>query len=198
MSFNSPDNKYGVKQRILKELIHVISILSSDITRNLSGSIVANTVALNCLLQSRSIVESLINWMESFYQELRYAGQSSAKNTWLLVFSCVRGYFAELKKVRATAFEVFSHAGDDYMVAGVYLWTTFQSHRVSGEFISQNWREHASIAGIINYHIFSFTVPLSAHKLMQNEISTLKAKDNEHQVDVSRLVTQLTTLQARK
>lgn len=69
-SFNSPDNKSGVKQRIVKELNHVISILSSDITRNLSGSIVANTVAINCLLQSCSIVESLINWMESFYQEI--------------------------------------------------------------------------------------------------------------------------------
>ena len=65
-SFNSPDNKSSVKQIILKESNHVISSLSSDITRNLSGSIIAKTVAINCLLQSRSIVESLINWMEYF------------------------------------------------------------------------------------------------------------------------------------
>ena len=44
----------------------MISSLSLDITRNLSGSIIAKTVAINCLLQSRSIVESLINWMEYF------------------------------------------------------------------------------------------------------------------------------------
>ena len=104
----------------------------------------------------------------------------------------MRGYFAELRKVRAPASEAFSHTSD------AYLWTTLQSHRVSGDFTSQNRREHASIAGTINYHLFSFTVPLSAHKLMQDNISTLMVKDKEHQADVSRLVTQLTKLQARK
>ena len=122
--FNSSDNKSGVKQRILKEVNHVISRLSSDITRNLSRSIVAKTVALNCLLQSRFIVEFLINWMETFYQELQCAGQPSAKDTWLLVCFCVRGYFAELRKIRVSASEAFSHAGDDSVVAGAYIWAT--------------------------------------------------------------------------
>ena len=52
--------------------------------------------------------------------------------------------------------------------------------------------------GTINYHLFSFTVPLSAHKLMQDEIASLKAKDKERQAEVSRLVTQVTKLQAKK
>ena len=60
-SFNFPDNKSGVKKRILKELNYVISSLSSDITRTLSGSIVVKIIALNYLLQSLSIVEPLLN-----------------------------------------------------------------------------------------------------------------------------------------
>ena len=65
---------------------------------------------------------------------------------------------------------------------------------MSGEFTSQNWREHASIAGTINYHIFSFTVPVRAHKLMQDEISALKARDKERKTEVSRMVTKMTKL----
>ena len=69
---------------------------------------------------------------------------------------------------------------------------------MSGEFTSQNWREHASIAGTINYHLFRFTMPLSDHKLMQDEISTLRSRDKDRQVEVSRLLTQITKLQAKK
>ena len=57
------------------------------------------------------------------------------------LFVCVRGYFAELRKVRAPSSEAFSHAGEDSVVTGAYLWATLQSHRVSSEFTSQNWRE---------------------------------------------------------
>ena len=48
-SFNSPDNKNDAKQRIIKQLNHVISSLSSDTNRNIFGSILAKTVTLNCL-----------------------------------------------------------------------------------------------------------------------------------------------------
>ena len=104
--------------------------------------------------------------MESFCQGLQCTGLSSAKDAWLLVCSCVRGYFAELRKVRAPASEAFNHDDDDSMVAGTYLSATLQSQRVSGEFTSQNRREHASIAGTINDYFFSFTVPPNAHNLM--------------------------------
>ena len=65
----------------------------------------------------------------------------------------MRGYFVELRKARAPVSEDFSHASDDSVVAGAYLWATLQSHCMSDEFTSQNWREHVSIAIKINYHI---------------------------------------------
>ena len=72
----------------------------------------------------------------------------------------------ELRKVIDPASEAFSHAGNDSMVAGAYLWAALQSHRVLGDFTSQNWREYVSITGTINYHLLSFTMPLSTHQLM--------------------------------
>ena len=34
-------------------------------------------------------------------------------------------------------------------------------------FISVQWRSHSSIAGIVNYHVFKFMVPLSAHLVLK-------------------------------
>ena len=100
--------------------------------------------------------------------------------------------------MRAPASKTFSHASDDSVVAGAYHWSTLQSDRVSGDFTSQNWRDHTSTAGTISYHLFSFIVSLSTHKVMQDEISALRVRDKERQGEVSRLVTQITKLQYRK
>ena len=53
------------------------------------------------LVITRSTFDSLLTWMESFYQELQLGGQPTSKDTWLLVCSCVKCYFKELCKVRA-------------------------------------------------------------------------------------------------
>ena len=102
-NFNAPDNLSGVKQRILSKMNTVISRINAEIGQRLAGIIVANTVALNFLLKSQEAVLSLVSWMENFQQELSSAGQSSPKEAWLLVCSCVRGFFQQLEKVRAPA-----------------------------------------------------------------------------------------------
>ena len=74
---------------------------------------------------------SLVLWMENFQQEVSSAGQSSPKEVWLLVYSCVRRFFQRLKKVRVSA----AASSDDPVVqAGACLWAKAQSHRVCQEF----------------------------------------------------------------
>ena len=98
-NFNAPDNLSGVKQRILSKMNTVISRINAEIGQRLAGNIVANTVALFFLLKSQEAVLSLVSWMENFQQELSSAGQSSPKEAWLLVCSCVRGFFQQLEKL---------------------------------------------------------------------------------------------------
>ena len=55
------------------------------------------------LVTSRSVIESLLSWIEYFYLELQAGGRSWPQDEWLLVCIYVRYYFKELKKVRVPA-----------------------------------------------------------------------------------------------
>ena len=71
--------------------------------------------------------------------------------------------------------------------AGSYLWAMAQAHRVPAEFIQHQWREYPSITGVINYHLFRFMVPLSAHKKLQDEMVALKKIVAATQSEVSKI-----------
>ena len=145
-NFNSPVSHSGVKQRINDEMINVTATITSDISSRLAGLPISLMLANTFLVNARSTVDSLLTWMESFYQELQQGGQSTSKNAWLLVCSCVRCYFKELRKVRAPA-QTASNMSSPINIAGAYLWSLAQSQRVSADFVAHSWREHPSIHG---------------------------------------------------
>ena len=97
---NAADNLSGVKPRILSKMNTTISRINTEIGQRLLGNVVANSVALNFLLKSQEALLSLVLWMKNFQQKLSSVGQSSPKEAWLLVCSCVRAFFQQLEKVR--------------------------------------------------------------------------------------------------
>ena len=80
--FNSPETHSGIKQIILDEMDNIFDSISGDITSCLSSSSVALMLANTLLVQSKAIVDSLLTWIESFYQELQAGAQSSPKDAW--------------------------------------------------------------------------------------------------------------------
>ena len=68
---NSPETHSGIKQIILDEMDDIFDSISGDITSCLSSSFVALMLANTLLVQSKAIVDSLLTWIESFYQELQ-------------------------------------------------------------------------------------------------------------------------------
>ena len=103
--------------------------------------------------------------------------------------------FSAAGKVRAPAAASSDDAG---IQAGSYLWAMAQSHRVCGEFMSAQWRSHSSIAGIINYYVFKFIVPLSAHLVLKEDITPLRKADKDRHVQLSKLVTRLVKLEQKR
>ena len=133
--------------------------------------------------------------MVNFQQELSSAGQSSPKEVWLRVCSCVRGFSQQLEKVRSP---ISASSDDPSAQDGAYLLAVGQTHRVSQEFTASQWRSHSSIAGIINYHLFKFMIPLSVHSALKEEIAIFKNKDKERHAEWSNLTTRLVKLEAKK
>ena len=82
--------------------------------------------------------------------------------------------------------------------AGSYICAMAQSHRISSEFMSRRWREYPAVAGVINYHLFRFIVPLTLHNKLKAEISLLNKDLKERQAELSKLATRLKILETKK
>ena len=89
---------------------NIFDSITSDVSVCLHASLVALMLANNLLVQSKYIIDSLLTWIESFYQELEMGSHLSPKDAWILVFSCVRAYFKALRKVRSLAQGAFNMA----------------------------------------------------------------------------------------
>ena len=76
-SFNAPDNQSRVKQRILLELDNIVNSISVDILLSLAGAPRALMLAQHFVLKSQSTIDSMITWMDNFYQELVSTGAPS-------------------------------------------------------------------------------------------------------------------------
>ena len=135
--------------------------------------------------------------MESFYQELQQGGQSTSKDAWLLVYSCVRCYFKELPKVRAPT-QTASNISSPINIADDYLWSLAQSQRVSADFLAHRWREYPSITGVINYHLFRFMVPLSVFEKEKQYVVTLTKLVRDQQGDITKLTNRIKALEQKK
>ena len=107
------------------------------------------------LLNSKAAIDSMLTWIESFFQELKAGDQLDLSEAWFIVCSCIRGYFKELRKVRVPA-HVASNMSSVTDRASTYLWAMVQAPRITQDFISHRWRKHPLIEGVINYHLFSF------------------------------------------
>ena len=115
-------------------------------------------LAQNFLLKSRSTVDSMLTCMDNFYQGL-ISTSSPSKDAWLLVCSCIRCFFKELRKVGAPAIKAANMA-DPLDRAGSYLLDMSQAHRVADEFTKHQRREHPVMSG---QFIIIFFVSLLPH-----------------------------------
>ena len=78
-----------------------------------------------------------------------------------------------------------------------FLWSMVQVHRITQEFISYRWRDHLSIAGVINYHLFRLMVPLGTHNKFKEEVVALKRAEISRQSEISKLMTRMKTLESK-
>jgi len=83
-------------------------------------------------------------------------------------------------------------------IAGVHLLSLVQSHQVSADVVAHSWREHPSITGMINYHLFRFMVPLSAFEIEKASIMNLTKLVRDQQGGITKLTNRIKALEHRK
>ena len=81
VAFNESETHSGVKERILNEMNNSFNSITYDISSCLSGRPISFMVANTFLLNSKAAIDSMLTWIESFFQELKAGGQSDASES---------------------------------------------------------------------------------------------------------------------
>ena len=127
------------------------------------GHHAANKLAHSLLTKSNSFWDAFCKWVSSDYARFTNMSGCTSTEGWILVSACVYVMFEELYKVRMHANTAKSES-EHQVKCATYLWCTLQAHRVMTDFVSSNFRGHASIGLIINLHLFQYRIPLLVHE----------------------------------
>ena len=114
-------------------------------------------LAQKSLLKPRSTVDSMLTCMDNFYQGL-ISTSSPSKDACLLVYSCIRYFLKEIRKVGPPTMKA-ANMTDSLDRVGSYLWAMAQAHRVANEFTKHQWREHPAMSGQLIIIIFVSLLP---------------------------------------
>jgi len=98
------------------------------------GSSKAYQLAFTMLSKSYAFWISLANWVDEFHMKLTIVSCCTSEEAWLLVASCVRGIFRELRRVRICAQEA-EKLPDKATSCALFLWGSLQAHREMDQFL---------------------------------------------------------------
>jgi hypothetical protein len=134
----------------------------------------AKLVTQTMLATSVTFMKALSTLLSNFYGELTNAeNQTSGSEAWSLVCSIVRRMLDDIVVHRGQAgFVDFKNA--EKQVTTEYLWASLYSHVVMAEYNTHEFRHHASIAPIINYHLYHHRVPWSVFNELQEEVTKVR------------------------
>jgi hypothetical protein len=105
--------------------------------------------------------------------ELQNTSTSSPEGNWLVTSQIVRRLFADLATQRNPGGDVATSA-DKFNRGATYLWLTLQAVRVMRQYQAANFREHASIAPMLNIHLFKMMVPIERVKALELQLKEAK------------------------
>jgi hypothetical protein len=158
----------GLKKTMTKDIAGRVASLKTHIKFSLGDSLGAE-LALSYLDSSHTCWKEFVAWTEDFYSELTGTSEVEEKEAWELILHCWMGFFNDLRDVRrecssisATGLDLHSNARKE--VVGHYIWTLGRAIEVQNEYLAKDFRNHPTISGVINYHLFLHRTPSTAFK----------------------------------
>ena len=183
--WNPNDGVSGVLRYTNENLVFQVESCRSVIFQCYENS-KAFDLASIMLSDSHSFWTRLSTWMNEFLLKLTIVSSCSETEAWLLVSSCVRGIFRELRKARLVA-QNAETISDSISSTGYFLWGSLQAHRVMKSFITCNFESHPAITPIVNMHLFQFRVPMSLYKAQKDKMADFQSTVSQLKSDLDRL-----------
>jgi len=185
--WNPNDGVSGVRRSTSQSLRFQVENIKLMLT-HFYGTSKAYHLSFTLLSKSHSFWIALSNWIDEFHLKLTIVSCCSVDEAWLLVASCVRGIFRELRRVRIVAQEA-EKLPDKATSCALFLWGSLQAHRIMDEFIVHSFEGHPVITPVINMHLFQHRVPLSLHTSLKTKVLVMEKTLHEHRKELDRLKT---------
>ena len=166
----------GMKRQLEEEIVSKVGSILEEIPMTLGDSKGA-ALAKEYLQASQSCFTKFVTWTETFFQELLGNSQVSEKEAWTLILHCWMAFFSDLRQIRMACANLspgrheIGSEGRTRIVAR-YIWTMGRTIVLQNEYCSKQFRNHPSIATVINYHLFQHRVPMSMYKTMMGKLES--------------------------
>jgi hypothetical protein len=183
----SMGGRHGLKKSLSKDVEGQVKSIRKLIRGTLHNSEGAS-LAILFLEKTLECWRTFMVWTEDFYQELIGTSAVEPKEAWNLILQCWMGFFEDIRDIRrdvaslkASGLEVGSIERKE--LVGQYVWTTGRVIKLQDEYCNKNFRNHPTIAGVINYHLFEYRLPTSVHdshvkryERFEKEVNNFKAE----------------------
>ena len=173
-SWVSQGGAEGMKRMLDMEIINKVQGIQKEIFMTL-GSSRGASLAQRYLTESHACYMEFGNWTESFYHELIAMSHIDPKEAWTLILQCWLAFFKDLRKIRIDC-SALSPAGLDpdsaekKELVARYLWTMGHAIKVQNDYRDMQFRNHSSIASVINFHLFQHRVPTSLYNTAMSKV----------------------------
>jgi hypothetical protein len=183
----SMGGRHGLKKSLSKDVEGQVKSIKTLI-KNTLGNSQGAVLAYLFLEKTLECWRTFMSWTEDFYQELIGTSAVEPKEAWSLILQCWMGFFEDIRDIRREVASIKASGLDPGSterkeLVGHYLWTTGRVIKLQEEYCSKNFRNHPTIAGVINYHLFEHRLPTSVHELhvkryerFEKEINNFKAE----------------------
>ena len=165
----------GLKRDLQREITEQVHAIQSEIRFSLKDSQGAD-LAREFLVASQNCFNDFVNWTEDFFHELQSMSACSEEEAWQLILECWLAFFIDLRSIRMECASI-SLAGLEpnstrrKEVVARFIWTMGRTIKLQDEYREKQFRNHPTIASVINYHLFQHRVPTSTFKTSMNKVT---------------------------
>ena len=190
-AWSSPCGTSGLCANLELEVSDKVQSLEHNIELTLDGT-QGRDLAKRYLDASQKCFGKFVLWTEKFYKEICATSKVEAKDAWYCLLECWMGFFHDLRRVRVDCASV-SPAGlapgsaARKGVVARYIYTMGKAIQIQNAYIEKGFRNHTTIASVINYHLFKHRAPLSMFTSLDKSIKDLHTWKSQIARDVKKL-----------
>jgi hypothetical protein len=186
----SMGGRHGLKKSLSKDVEGQVKSIKTLI-KNTLGSSQGAVLAYLFLEKTLECWRTFMSWTEDFYQELIGTLVVEPKEAWGLILQCWMGFFEDIRDIRREVASIKASGLDPGSaerkeLVGHYLWTTGRVIKLQEEYCLKNFRNHPTIAGVINYHLFEHRLPTSVHELHVKRYERFEKEMNNFKAETTR------------